>query len=45
MPRFEPKNPDYRKVTTATLDRQQAMRRLGITIVRLEPGEIELSMP
>jgi uncharacterized protein (TIGR00369 family) len=45
MPRFEPKNPDYRAVATATFDRQQAMRTLGITLARLEPGEVELSMP
>lgn len=45
MPRFEPRNPDYRKVATATFDRQQAMRTLGISIARLEPGEVDLSMP
>jgi uncharacterized protein (TIGR00369 family) len=45
MPRFEPKNPDYRAVATATFDRQQAMRTLGISIARLEPGEVDLSMP
>ena len=45
MPRFEPKNPDYRKVATATFERQQAMRTLGISIARLEPGEVDLSMP
>jgi uncharacterized protein (TIGR00369 family) len=45
VPRFEPKNPDYRSVATATFDRQQAMRTLGISIGRLEPGEVDLSMP
>jgi uncharacterized protein (TIGR00369 family) len=45
VPRFEPKNPDYRAVATATFERQQAMRTLGISIARLEPGEIELAMP
>src|SRR6202045_2102121 len=45
MPQFEPKNPDYRKVATATFDRQQAMRTLGISIARLEPGEGDLAMP
>jgi uncharacterized protein (TIGR00369 family) len=45
MPRFEPKNPDYRSVAAATFERQQAMRTLGITIARLEPGEVDLSMP
>jgi len=45
MQRFEPKNPDYRAVATATFDRQPAMRTLGITLARLEPGEVDLSMP
>ena len=45
MPRFEPKNPDYLKVATATFDRQHAMRTLGITIARIEAGEVDLSMP
>jgi uncharacterized protein (TIGR00369 family) len=45
MPGFAPKNPDYRAVATATFDRQQAMRTLGISIERLAPGEIELAMP
>jgi uncharacterized protein (TIGR00369 family) len=45
MQRFEPKNPDYRKVATATFDAQLAMHTLGISIARLEPGEVDLSMP
>jgi len=45
MPRFEPRNPDYRAIATDTFERQRAMRTLGITIARLEPGEIELAMP
>jgi uncharacterized protein (TIGR00369 family) len=45
MPPFEPRNPDYRSVAIATFDRQQAMRTLGISIARLEPGEVDLSMP
>lgn len=45
MPRFEPKNPDYRAVATATFARQRAMRSFGISIAHLEPGEIELTMP
>src|SRR5271166_5457157 len=44
MPRFEPKNPDYRTVATATFAAQRAMRTLGISIARLEPGEVDLSM-
>jgi uncharacterized protein (TIGR00369 family) len=44
VPRFEPKNPDYRAVVTATIAAQQAMRTLGISIARLEPGEVDLTM-
>lgn len=45
MPRFEPKNPDYQDIATATFEGQPAMRNLGISIARIEPGEVELSMP
>ena len=45
MPRFEPRNPDFRAIAAATFDSQQAMRTLGISIARLEAGEVELSMP
>ena len=45
MPSFVPKNPDYREVATATFSRQQAMRTLRMSIARLEPGEVDLSMP
>jgi uncharacterized protein (TIGR00369 family) len=45
MPQFEPKNPDYREVAAATFARQQAMPTLGISIARIEPGEVDLSMP
>ena len=44
MPRFEPKNPDYCSLAAATFARQQAMQTLGISIARLEPGEVDLSM-
>jgi uncharacterized protein (TIGR00369 family) len=44
MARFEPKNPDYRRIATDTFERQHAMRTLGISIARLEPGEVELAM-
>ncbi len=45
MPSFEPKNPDYREIATATFERQLAMRNLGIAIASIAPGEVELSMP
>ena len=44
MSRFEPKNPNYRAIAAATFERQQAMQTLGISISRLEPGEVDLSM-
>jgi uncharacterized protein (TIGR00369 family) len=44
MPRFEPKNPDFREVATATFAAQRAMQTLGISIARLEPGEVDLAM-
>jgi uncharacterized protein (TIGR00369 family) len=45
MTRFEPKNPDYGAIARATFDRQQAMWSLGISIARLEAGEVDLAMP
>jgi uncharacterized protein (TIGR00369 family) len=44
MPPFQPKNPDYRAIATDTFERQRAMRTLGISIARIAPGEVDLSM-
>jgi uncharacterized protein (TIGR00369 family) len=44
LPRFEPKNPDYRAAAAATFERQPAMQSLGLSIARLEPGEVDLAM-
>jgi len=44
MASFIPKNPDFRTVAADTFGRQQAMRTLGISIARLEPGEVDLAM-
>jgi uncharacterized protein (TIGR00369 family) len=44
MPHFEPRNPDYRAAAVATFDAQPAMRTLGISIARLEPGDVDLAM-
>ena len=41
---FEPKNPDFRDAATATFAAQPAMRTLGISIARLDPGEVDLAM-
>ncbi|UWU68571.1 PaaI family thioesterase [Bradyrhizobium sp. NC92] len=44
MTAFEPKNPGYRAAAIAMFDGQPAMRTLGIVIVRLAPGQVELAM-
>lgn len=44
MPRFEARNPSFRRVAVDTFSRQQAMRTLGFTIARMEPGEVDLAM-
>lgn len=44
MATFEPKNPGYRAAATAMFAAQPAMKTLGIVIVRLAPGEVELAM-
>jgi uncharacterized protein (TIGR00369 family) len=44
MAAFEPKNPGYRAAAVAMFDSQPAMHTLGIVIVRLAPGEVELAM-
>jgi uncharacterized protein (TIGR00369 family) len=44
MPSFQPKNPDYRAAATDTFERQRAMCTLGISIARMEPGEVDLAM-
>jgi uncharacterized protein (TIGR00369 family) len=42
---FEPHDPKFEERVRASFARQRAMQTLGIEIVRLEPGEIELAMP
>jgi uncharacterized protein (TIGR00369 family) len=44
MLRFQPKNPDFRRAATAVFDAQPAMRTLGISIARLDAGEVDLAM-
>jgi len=44
MATFEPKNPGSRAAAIAMFENQPAMRTLGIVIVRLSPGEVELAM-
>ncbi len=45
MGRYEPKNPEYGLLARALFEAQPAMRTLGVSLVRLEPGEVELAMP
>lgn len=45
MSSFQPKDPHYRARVEASFARQKVMETLGISIARLEPGEIELAMP
>jgi hypothetical protein len=42
---FQPNDPNFGERVRASFARQRAMQTLGIEIVRLEPGEIELAMP
>ena len=42
---FEPKDPDYQARVRASFERQTAMKTLGVSIVSLSAGEIELAMP
>jgi uncharacterized protein (TIGR00369 family) len=45
MAGFEPRDPNYIERVAASFQRQAVMHTLGIEIARLEPGEIELTMP
>jgi uncharacterized protein (TIGR00369 family) len=42
---FNPVDPNFADRVRASFAKQQVMRTLGIEILRLEPGEIELNMP
>jgi uncharacterized protein (TIGR00369 family) len=44
MAAFQPKNRGYRAVSIETFEQQRAMKTLGISISRLEPGEVDLAM-
>jgi uncharacterized protein (TIGR00369 family) len=41
---FQPKDPNFQERVRTSFDRQRVMQTLGIEIVRLAPGEIELAM-
>ena len=42
---FEPQDTGYHARVKASFDRQTAMHTLGISVSKLEPGQIELTMP
>jgi uncharacterized protein (TIGR00369 family) len=43
--RFDPRDPAYEARVRASFARQRAMHTIGAGIVRVEPGEVELSLP
>jgi uncharacterized protein (TIGR00369 family) len=45
MPDIAPQDPDFDARVRASFERQAAMASLGISILRLEAGRIELAMP
>jgi uncharacterized protein (TIGR00369 family) len=44
MAEVTPKNPDFRAATTALFAAQPAMATLGLSIVAIDPGSVELAM-
>jgi len=42
---FQPKDSNFNSRVRASFVEQGAMRTLGVEIVKVEPGEVELSMP
>ena len=42
---FQPQDANFRHRVRTSFARQKVMQSLGIEIIRLEPGEIELAMP
>ena len=45
MNRFKPKDSKFEQRVKSSFDRQQCMTTLGITISKIEPGMVELTMP
>jgi len=45
MTTFEPLDPDYQTRVRASFARQAFMRTLGVELVHLAPGEVDLSVP
>jgi len=45
MVSFKPKDPQFRSRVERSFNQQRVMKTLGVKIVSLQPGEIELMMP
>lgn len=45
MTAFQPKDPDFRRRVSDDFERQQVMKTLGIRLLRLAPGEVDLELP
>ncbi|MFI4994630.1 MAG: PaaI family thioesterase [Hyphomicrobiales bacterium] len=45
MTAFDAKDPDYHAKASSIIERQAAMRTLGVAIGRIAPGVVELTMP
>ena len=41
----EPRDPGFESRVRASFDRQRVMKTIGVRIVRVEPGEVELELP
>ena len=44
-PPFEPRTPDYQARVEQSFGRQGMMKTLGVELVRVTPGEVELRLP
>lgn len=45
MPVFNPRNPDFEQRVRASFARQQVMDTLGIELISVAPGRVELMLP
>jgi uncharacterized protein (TIGR00369 family) len=43
--RFQPRDPDFEQRVRSSFARQAAMRTLGVTLERVAPGEVDLTLP
>jgi uncharacterized protein (TIGR00369 family) len=45
MPQFTPKDPTYAERVRSSFERQQVMHTIGATLLTVEPGLVEISLP